>query len=343
MHLRLGQDMRLGIGREAGWAMVPTAFKPLTVLQLGLGQIPARRRRQDLGRGQIATKSQLIHSHIGGDISWQLAFGNGDDLLASMLASNRRTDDVSGLIDALPRGVKLSWIVLNDIPNRIPLPSFSLLRRLASGDDWYHFHGLKVSRLRLTIGNGGEAVLSAAMIGKMSAPANKATTRYGNAMPFAPVSRPFNLNLAPSVLSIQTLDGASRVLRSTSDFALSHLALNVTRGGMTPLFGLSAMAPIGITDGLLAIDGALHLLHTPSLAALLREDARLKLQLTMYDGSGHAVVILLPESIVTNSDIETSSPALPPMLNIQFESRNASQKTPSIPLIAIGMAELDAG
>lgn len=341
MQIRLGQDMSLGIGKEASWAMPPAAYKPLTVLQQSLAQIASRRRRQDLGGGQFATKSQLIHTHIGGDMSWQLGFGNGDELLASGVGGQWRNRTVSGLLTMLPRGANLLWLVPDAGAGQTP-PSFSLLRRFDRRDDWQHFHGLKSSRLRLTIGTGGEAVLGTTVIGKMSAPAQRTASRLGNAMPSASASPPFNLNHAPSALAIQILDAESRLLHSSNDFALSHMALTLTRGGMTPLFGLSAMSPLGITDGLLAIDGALHLLYTPSLATILRADTRLKLQLTIYDEAGHAVVVLLPNNLVTTSEIETSSPALPPLLRVQFESRHTSEDASSPPLIAIGMAELDA-
>ncbi|WP_438997575.1 phage tail tube protein [Candidatus Puniceispirillum sp.] len=342
MQIRLGQDMCLGIGKEASWAMPPTAYKPLTVLQQSLAQIASRRRRQDLGGGQFATKSQLIHTHIGGDISWQLAFGNGDDLLASGIGGQWRNRNISGLLTMLPRDARISWLVPDMGAGQTP-PSFSLLRRFDRRDDWQHFHGLKSSRLRLTIGTGGEAVLGATVIGKMSAPAQRTASRLGNAMPSATASPPFNLNHTPSALAIQILGAESRLLRSTDDFALSHLTLTLARGGMTPLFGLSAMSPLGITDGLLAIDGALHLLYTPSLATILRADTRLRFQLTIYDETGHAVVVLLPNNLITNSEIETSSPALPPLLRVQFESRHTPEDSSSSPLIAIGMAELDAG
>ncbi|ADE40502.1 phage tail tube protein [Candidatus Puniceispirillum marinum] len=340
MRIRLGQDMCLGIGKEASWTMPPTAYKPLTVLQQNLAEIASRRRRQNLGGGQFATKSQLIHAHIGGDISLQLAFGNGDDLLASGVGGLWRNRDISGLLTMLPRGARLSSLS-PDMGTGQTAPSFSLLRRFDRRDDWQHFYGLKSSRLRLTIGTGGEAVLGATMIGKMSSPAHRTASQLGNAMPLATVSPPFNLNHAPSALAIQILGAESRLLHSTGDFVLSHLTLTMTRGGMTPLFGLSAMSPLGITDGLLAIDGALHLLYTPSLATLLRADTRLKIQLTIYDEAGHAVVVLLPSNLITNSEIETSSPALPPLLRVQFESHHDPEDSSS-PLIAIGMAELDA-
>lgn len=342
MHLRLGQDMRMGIGKEADWAVAPTIFKPLTVMQQSLAAIPSRRRRQDLGRGQFATKSQLIHAHIGGDISWQMAFGNGDDLLASAFATGWRSRNVSGLVQALPRGARLSWLVPDEVIGDVSSPSFSVIRRFGARDDWQHFGGLKTSRLRVTIGAGGEAVMGATMIGKMLASANSVTSRHGNELPLATASPPFNLNLAPSVLAIQILDGGSRILQSTHDFALSHLSLTMTRSGMIPLFGLSNMLAIGIADGLLAIDGAIHLLHTPVLADTLREDSGLALQLTMYDDAGHGFVILLADSLVTKSEIETSNPTMPPMLKIQFESRKAKRGLASDPLIAIAMAELDA-
>jgi hypothetical protein len=342
MQIRLGQDLCMGIGKEASWAARPTMFKPLTVLQQSLAQIPMRRHRQELGRGQFATKSQLIHSHIGGDISWQMAFGHGDDLLASGINSDWRSQNISGLVNSLPRGTRLSWLVPDTVPDTPP-PSFSLLQRFDKRDAWQHFQGLKVSRLRLTISAGGEVVMGATMIGKDMAHATRPISALANHMPDVTASPAFNLNLAPSSVAIEPLDGASRTLQSTGDFALSHLAISVSRGGMAPLFGLSAMPPIGIANGVLAIHGQLQLLYTPSLASVLRENQRLKIQLSVYDGSGHVLVILLPDSLVTNSDIETSSPAMPTMLKIQFESRHISKSPSSPPLIALGMAELDAG
>ena len=342
MQMRLGQDLCMGIGKEASWAARPKMFKHLTVLQQSLAQIPMRRHRQELGRGQFATKSQLIHSHIGGDISWQMAFGHGDDLLASVINGDWHSQNISGLVNSLPRGTRLSWLVPDAVPDTPP-PSFSLLQRFDKRDAWQHFQGLKVSRLRLTIGLGGEVVTGATLIGKGMALATRPVSVLGNKMPDVVANPVFNLNLAPSTLAIKPLDRASRALQSTSDFALSHLAISVSRGGMAPLFGLSAMPPIGIADGVLAIHGHLHLLYTPSLASMLRENQRLKMQLSVYDGSGHILVILLPDSLVTNSDIETSSPAMPTILRVQFESRHISKSPSSTPLIALGMAELDAG
>lgn len=341
MQMRLGQDLCMGIGKEASWATRPTIFKPLTVLQQSLAQIPMRRHRQELGRGQFVTKSQLIHSHIGGDISWQMAFGHGDDLLASIINSDWRSQNLSGLVNSLPRGTRLSWLVPNAVPDTPP-PSFSLLQRFDKRDYWQHCQGLKVSRLRLTIGAGGEMVMGATVIGKGMTHATRPVSVLGNKMPDATASPAFNLNLAPSTLAIQPLDRASRALQSTSDFALSHLAISLARGGMAPLFGLSTIPPIGIADGVLTIHGHLQLLYTPSLASVLRENQRLKIQLSVYDGSGHILVILLPDSLVTNSDIETSSPAMPTMLRVQFESCPTLQRPSSTPLIALGMAELDA-
>lgn len=334
MQLRLTQDMHLGLGKEASWASTPTMFRPLSVLQQSLAEMPVRRRRQELGCGQFATKSQLIHTHIGGEISWQAAFGQGEEIIASVVAGSWHKQQISGLITALP-SAKLSRLTSDEQQNPHKVPSFGLVRHFDARDGWQHFQGLQTSRLRITIGAGGEAVINAAVIGKMVATAHSTVTRYANAMPVAVSNPPFNLNLAPSVVAIQTLGKVSRILQSTGDFALSQITITMTRGGMTPLFGLSTMPPIGIADGLLASEGAVHLLYTPSLADILHENARLKLQITMYDKSGHALVILLPNVLVTNSDVETSSPTMPPMLKIGFES----QKQAAIPLVVVGVAE----
>ena len=292
MSIRTAAGYQGAFGREPSWDQAPPRFQPLHLLAEDIRQIAVYESRRQLVAGHLAAPDHLVRSHVEGGLS----------ALAERHSLMHLLPLVTGGDWQQQQGVSTLTVTGSATP-----PSIGFVRRLGPRDDWRHFSGLRLTRLRLTPSSEGAVIMQASLIGaRQTRLARPLLARPLLARPLLARSIPAEQAAVPIVAPPPSGLSLVRVGagQATSSAVLAGgFEIQLMRRDMAPHFALGADTPQMITTGQLAIRTDLRLLANDHARALAHEGTlmALDLRLTVPGQAAASVHLEIPRLRVTSA------------------------------------------
>lgn len=261
--MRTARDYICGLGEEAVWNRPPRRFRALRLLAEDLRMIGHYEGRRALADDRIAASRLLVRTHVEGGLA--LAAGHG--------VMHRMLPLIVGGSWSAPDADNMTRLAADGGSDAV---SLSLIRRLASRDDWQLFSGLRVQRLGLFPGaDGGLQCRVTCLGGTQQAQSGLTTAGAG------PATSGLRLAAPASGLQLHPVKGGD-----VGTLFLAGFEISLVREGMRPHFALGTSAPQLITPGLLVAQVGLRLLANDAAKAASLQD-HLGARFRFEDATGH--------------------------------------------------------
>ena len=286
--MRTARDYVCGIADEAIWNQPSSRFARMSLLAEDLRVMGQYEGRRALSDDRIAAPRKLVRTHIEG----------GFALAADQPALRRLLPLVTGGSWTMPDARGICRLAVDGGSDAA---SLSLIRRLAPGDDWQLFSGLRIRHLSLFPGaDGGLNCRTACLGGAQLARSGLAVG--GPVMPVAGL----RLAAPPAGLRLRAASG-----RDAGRLFLAGFEVGFLREGMRPHFALGTSAPQMITPGLLVAQVGLRLLANDAARAASLLD-RVTALFRFEDETGHVLLEFASLGVTARREIANAGggPAL---------------------------------
>jgi hypothetical protein len=253
--MRTSRDYRAAVAAERRWNDAPAIFQGVRLLAEDLRLVGVRQQRHALSEQGLAAPPRLVRTHVEGGVT----------LAADAASLPHFLTFVTGgawMANSLPAGT-LRQLVGDGGTDPA---SLSLVRRLATRDDWQQFTGLRVRGLRLVPASDAGLLLMLDLVG-----AEMAMRRRVSVGPQPALRPPLMLRPPPDglVLAPAGLAGGSAIDGPPSGaLMVAGFEIAIYRAGMRPHFALAANSPQMILPGQLAAQLDIRLLASDAAKAL---------------------------------------------------------------------------
>lgn len=261
--MRTSQDYVCGIADEVVWNRMPPRFVRLGLLAEDLRVMGQYEGRRALADDRIAAARKLVRTHVEGGFALAAGHAGLRRLLPLVTGGGWSKPDTQGMVR----------LVVDGAADAV---SLSLIRRLATGDDWQQFSGLRVQQLDLFPGADGGLHARVGCLGGDQRPRSGMTaTGTGETQAGLRLAAP------PSGLRLRHVSG-----RQGGTLYVAGFEIVLSREGMRPHFALGTSSPQMITPGLLVARLGLRLLANDAASAAGRHE-HLAATIRFADDSGH--------------------------------------------------------
>lgn len=234
--IRTSRDYAAAMGIEPAWNRPPASFREVRLMAEDLRLVGAYERRRSLAEPALTASPRLVRTHVEGAVA----------VTASAAAMTRFLPFIiGGDWVAAPRGGRLLRADGAADP-----ASMTLWRRLAPGDDWQQFSGLRARSLRLAPGGDGGLVMALQLVGAERGAKPKAAV-----LPDGPAAAPLRL-LPRGGIGLAAAGGTP----AEDGLVAAGFAIAFQRPDVRPHFGLAATAPQIIPPGTLGAAVEIRLL-----------------------------------------------------------------------------------